>query len=74
MNDVSDWYPQNDPDRARGLITDAQGEFVQQHPGGAFDPRTFRRTSRAGGRGPAGQARPEGERGPSGSPASVHRE
>ncbi|GAA4592191.1 hypothetical protein BJY16_000545 [Actinoplanes octamycinicus] len=37
---------QNDPDRAGGLISDAQGEFVQQHPGGAFDPRTFRHGGR----------------------------
>jgi hypothetical protein len=42
MSDAQDRYRQNDPDRARGLISDAQGEFVQQHPGGAFDPRTFR--------------------------------
>jgi hypothetical protein len=33
---------QNDPDRAGGLISDAQGEFVAQEPGGAFDPRSFR--------------------------------
>ena len=33
---------QNDPDRAGGLISDAQGEFVAEEPGGAFDPRTFR--------------------------------
>ncbi|WP_306203791.1 hypothetical protein [Actinoplanes sp. RD1] len=34
--------PQNDPDRAGGLISDAQGEFVQEEPGGVFDPRAFR--------------------------------
>ena len=39
-------------EKNRGLITDAQGEFVQQFPGGAFDPRTFRHGS--GRRGPAG--------------------
>ena len=51
---VRDWRPhagyspgmseplQNDPDRAGGLISDAQGEFVAQEPGGAFDPRSFR--------------------------------
>ena len=39
---MSDKYRQNDPDRAGGLISDAQGEFVQESPGGAFDPRTFR--------------------------------
>ena len=35
-------YLQNDPGRAGGLITDGHGEFVQEAPGGAFDPRTFR--------------------------------
>ena len=34
---------QNDPDRAGGLISDAHGEFVAQEPGGAFDPRAFRK-------------------------------
>jgi hypothetical protein len=33
---------QNDPDRAGGLVSDAQGEFVADEPGGAFDPRSFR--------------------------------
>ena len=33
---------QNDPDRAGGLVSDAQGEFVAEHPGGVFDPRAFR--------------------------------
>ena len=33
---------QNDPDRAHGLVTDAKGEFVEDSPGGAFDPRTYR--------------------------------
>jgi hypothetical protein len=33
---------QNDPDRAGGLVSDAQGEFVEEDPGGPFDPRTFR--------------------------------
>ena len=37
---------QNDPDRAGGLIADAQGEFVQQESGGAFDPRAFREDTR----------------------------
>jgi hypothetical protein len=35
-------HPQNDPDRAGGLVPDAVGEFVEQEPGGAFDPRAFR--------------------------------
>ena len=34
---------QNDPNAAGGLISDAQGEFVEREPGGAFDPRTFRK-------------------------------
>jgi hypothetical protein len=34
---------QNDPDRAGGLVSDAQGEFVTEAPGGAFDPRAFRK-------------------------------
>ena len=34
---------QNDPDRAGGLVSDAQGEFVTSEPGGAFDPRAFRK-------------------------------
>jgi hypothetical protein len=42
---MSDPYLQNDPDRAGGLIPDAQGEFVEEEPGGAFDPRTFRSPS-----------------------------
>ncbi|WP_305782951.1 hypothetical protein [Symbioplanes lichenis] len=33
---------QNDPDKAGGLITDAQGEFVLEEPGSVFDPRAFR--------------------------------
>ncbi|MFC3989380.1 hypothetical protein [Actinoplanes siamensis] len=41
-------HAQNDPDRARGLISDAQGEFVQQQPGGPFDPRAFRSGATAG--------------------------
>ena len=41
MSDANEML-QNDPDRAGGLISDAQGEFVTQEPGGAFDPRTFR--------------------------------
>lgn len=41
---MSDAYPQNDPDRAGGLISDAKGEFVEEEPGGAFDPRAFRDT------------------------------
>ena len=35
-------HPQNDPDRAGGLVPDAVGEFVAEEPGGAFDPRSFR--------------------------------
>ena len=38
-------YLQNDPDRAGGLISDAQGEFVEQESGGVFDPRAFRSSS-----------------------------
>ncbi|GAA0801428.1 hypothetical protein [Spirilliplanes yamanashiensis] len=35
---------QNDPDRAEGTtVPDAQGEFVAEQPGGAFDPRSYRR-------------------------------
>ena len=35
---------QNDPDRAeRTTVPDAQGEFVAEQPGGAFDPRSYRR-------------------------------
>jgi|1186.fasta_scaffold529721_2 hypothetical protein len=34
---------QNDPDRAGNtLVPDAIGEFVEDSPGGAFDPRSFR--------------------------------
>jgi hypothetical protein len=33
---------QNDPDKAGGLVSDAQGEFVLEEPGSAFDPRAFR--------------------------------
>jgi hypothetical protein len=34
---------QNDPDRAAGsLVPDAVGEFVEDSPGGAFDPRSYR--------------------------------
>ncbi|WP_229073337.1 hypothetical protein [Actinoplanes sp. DH11] len=61
MNDAQDRYPQNDPDRARGLISDAQGEFVQQHPGGAFDPRTFRSGSPTGPSTAPDEADPVGE-------------
>jgi hypothetical protein len=39
---MSDDHAQNDPDRAGGLISDAQGEFVASESGGAFDPRAFR--------------------------------
>jgi hypothetical protein len=39
---MSDNHLQNDPDRAGGLISDAVGEFVEDSPGGAFDPRTYR--------------------------------
>ncbi|AGL19281.1 hypothetical protein [Actinoplanes sp. N902-109] len=42
MSDAQERYLQNDPDRAGGLISDGQGEFVQEHPGGVFDPRAFR--------------------------------
>jgi hypothetical protein len=41
-------HPQNDPDRAGGLVSDAAGEFVTEEPGGAFDPRTFRGDRPAG--------------------------
>ena len=40
--DRMDAHLQNDPDRAGGLISDAQGEFVAQESGGVFDPRAFR--------------------------------
>ena len=46
---MSDEQLQSDPDRAGGLITGGQGEFVGEDRGGAFDPRTFR----AGGTAPA---------------------
>jgi hypothetical protein len=49
---------QNDPDRAGGLISDAQGEFVAEEPGGAFDPRAFR-TDADRADGPAAHAEPE---------------
>jgi hypothetical protein len=42
---MTERFLQNDPDRAGGLIPDAQGEFVEEDPGGAFDPRTFRSPS-----------------------------
>jgi hypothetical protein len=42
MSEHSEAPLQNDPDRAGGLISDAHGEFVEQSPGGAFDPRSFR--------------------------------
>ena len=45
---MSDDHLQNDPDRAGGLISDAQGEFVEQESGGAFDPRAFRAAPSAG--------------------------
>jgi hypothetical protein len=47
---------QNDPDRAGGLVSGAQGEFVEEQPGGAFDPRAFRRDSPAAGDPPADDA------------------
>ena len=50
---MSDEYRQNDPDRAGGLISDAQGEFVQQEPGGVFDPRAFREGTSPGSPPPA---------------------
>jgi hypothetical protein len=31
----------DDKQRPGGLISDAQGEFVKESPGGAFDPRAF---------------------------------
>ena len=57
---------QNDPDRAVGsLVPDALGEFVADEPGGAFDPRSFRRTEpqpsddeRPGGTNAGGAPRP----------------
>ncbi|AEV85831.1 hypothetical protein ACWT_4812 [Actinoplanes sp. SE50] len=51
----------NDPDRARGLISDAQGEFVQEHPGGAFDPRAFRSGHPAPPAEPPAASHPAGE-------------
>ena len=42
---MTERFLQNDPDRAGGLVPDAQGEFVEEEPGGAFDPRTFRSPS-----------------------------
>ena len=38
---MSDQHLQNDPDRAGGLVPDSVGEFVEENPGGAFDPRTY---------------------------------
>jgi hypothetical protein len=58
---MSDHYDQNDPDRAGGLISDAQGEFVQQE-GGLFDPRAFRNDDPAPPHG--GRDAPEREDGP----------
>jgi hypothetical protein len=48
---------QNDPDRAGGLVPDAQGEFVAEEAGGVFDPRAFR-----SGSGPEREQRPGGDR------------
>jgi hypothetical protein len=48
---------QNDPDRAGGLVPDAQGEFVAEETGGVFDPRAFR-----SGSGPDRDQRPGGDR------------
>lgn len=42
-----DAHLQNDPERAGGLVSDAQGEFVQQESGGVFDPRAFREDTRS---------------------------
>lgn len=53
MSDEQDRHLQNDPDRAGGLISDAQGEFVLQAPGGAFDPRAFHHGEPAGADEPA---------------------
>ena len=61
---MTERYLQNDPDRAGGLIPDAQGEFVEEDPGGPFDPRTFRSPSSTspadgpGGSGPEPEAEP----------------
>ena len=52
---------QNDPDRAGGLVSDAQGEFVAEEPGGAFDPRTFREDADRGD-GPEAHAESEVEK------------
>ncbi|MGA5303019.1 hypothetical protein ACPCHT_24030 [Nucisporomicrobium flavum] len=50
---------QNDPDRAGGLVADAQGEFVEQESGGAFDPRAFRSSGSSGSEDSTDPARPE---------------
>jgi hypothetical protein len=42
VSDDHEDYLQNDPGRAGGLISNAQGEFVAESPGGAFNPRAFR--------------------------------
>ena len=53
---------QNDPERAGGLISDAQGEFVAQEPGGVFDPRAFRSSSPDGdGSSPEADSSSDGE-------------
>ena len=50
---------QNDPDRAAGsLVPDTVGEFVEDAPGGAFDPRSFRGDA---GEGPAAEAEEGGD-------------
>ncbi len=51
---------QNDPDRAGGLISDAQGEFVARQPGGAFDPRSFRKHVDRGDEAEPGSQEPAG--------------
>ncbi|MEU4559384.1 hypothetical protein AB0F72_13435 [Actinoplanes sp. NPDC023936] len=61
MSDTQGRYRQNDPDRAQGLISDAQGEFVQQHPGGAFDPHAFHSGRPAAPPAEAGEDHPAGE-------------
>ena len=59
---MSDGYSPNDPDRAGGLISDAQGEFVEQESGGAFDPRAFRGDAPAGPGGGTGTSDDAAER------------
>ena len=56
-----DAHLQNDPERAGGLIADAQGEFVEQESGGVFDPRAFRADTRDDAEAPAARSGDPGE-------------